>query len=383
VAYSIEKIYPEPMTALPPLHALRAFESAARHLSMKEAAVELSVTPGAVSQLVRGLEQRLGTQLFRRGNRSLVLTEAGQAYFAPVRHAFRQIDDATRRLRSQPGAGVLTVSAPPAFAASWLVPRLGGFRTRYPDIELNIVTTRGLANFASDAVDVAIRHGLGRYVGLRCDRIVTIAMVPVCSRRFLTMQAARPLRLPADLLGLPLLHDAERQDWALWFQAHGVTDFDHAILRGVSFDDQNLLIRAAESDQGMALVSEPLARPELEQGRLVRVLRSPGRRSSPIGWSARVPLPNRRRSPPSGNGCWLRSARSTGARVEPGEQHGSVRPEALVVRCRFRQRTHGCGQAGGIRGPADGASELIAVHPDTEQDGTRLGQATQRLAFDP
>ncbi len=87
------------MPGLPPLNALRAFEAAARHLSMKEAAAELSVTPGAVSQLVRGLEQRLGTQLFRRGNRSLVLTEAGQSYFVPIRHAFRQIGEATRRLQ--------------------------------------------------------------------------------------------------------------------------------------------------------------------------------------------------------------------------------------------------------------------------------------------
>ena len=105
------------MPGLPPLNALRAFEAAARHLSMKEAAAELSVTPGAVSQLVRHLEARVGTQLFRRGNRTLVLTEAGQSYFAPIRHAFRQIGEATRRLQALPSAGVLTVSAPPAFAA--------------------------------------------------------------------------------------------------------------------------------------------------------------------------------------------------------------------------------------------------------------------------
>ncbi len=90
------------MPALPPLNALRAFEAAARHLSMKEAAAELAVTPGAVSQLVRGLEERLGTPLFRRGNRSLVLTEAGQSYFAPIRHAFRQIGEATRRAAGEP-----------------------------------------------------------------------------------------------------------------------------------------------------------------------------------------------------------------------------------------------------------------------------------------
>ena len=222
------------MPGLPPLNALRAFEAAARHLSMKEAATELSVTPGAVSQLIRGLELRLGAQLFRRGNRSLVLTEAGQSYFAPIRHAFRQIGEATRRLQAMPQAGMLTVSAPPAFAASWLVPRLGLFSTRHPDIELSIVTTRRLANFSADGVDIAIRHGLGRYPGLRCDRIATIAMIPVCGPGFLAAAAAREPKVPADLLGLRLLQDAERQDWALWFQAQGVEDITQTALSGIS-----------------------------------------------------------------------------------------------------------------------------------------------------
>ncbi len=257
------------MIGLPPLNALRAFEATARHLSMKEAAAELAVTPGAVSQLVRGLEQRLGTQLFRRSNRALLLTEAGQRYFAPIRHAFREIGEATRRLRATPDAGVLTVSAPPAFAATWLVPRLGRFRALHTDIELNITTTRGLANFAADGVDVAVRHGLGRYPGLRCDRIATIAMIPVCSPDLLI---GRRLRGPADLLSLPLLHDAERTAWSLWFQTQGVLNIDHAASSGLSFDDQMLLIRAAASGQGVALVTETLARPELEQGSLVRAL---------------------------------------------------------------------------------------------------------------
>lgn len=257
--------------SLPPLNALRAFEATARHLSMKEAAAELSVTPGAISQLVRGLEQRLATQLFRRSNRSLVLTEAGQSYFIPIRHAFRQIGEATRRLQTSPNAGVLTISAPPAFAGSWLVPRLATFRARHPDVELNIVTTRRLANFATDGVDVAIRHGLGTYPGLRCDRIATIAMITVCSPRFLAGLPRRP-QTPADLLHLSLLHEAERQEWALWFQAQGVTDVAHSAPSGISFDDQMLLIRAAASDQGIALVTETLARPDLDSGSLVRVL---------------------------------------------------------------------------------------------------------------
>lgn len=260
------------MPGLPPLNALRAFEAAARHLSMKEAAAELSVTPGAVSQLVRGLEQRLGIALFRRGNRSLLLTEAGQRYFAPIRHAFRQIGEATTRLQAVTDAGVLTVSAPPAFAASWLVPRLGGFRAVHPGIELNVVTTRQLANFTADGVDLAIRHGLGRYPGLRCDPIATIAMIPVCGPGFLAALGADVPRRPADLSTLPLLHDAGRQDWVSWFQAHGIADPPRAALAGLSFDDQMLLIRAAASDQGVALVTATLAEPELPQGALVRLL---------------------------------------------------------------------------------------------------------------
>src|SRR6201999_421573 len=137
----------------------------------------------------------------------------------------------------------------------WLVPRLGTFRAYRPNIELNIATTRRLANFVADGVDLAIRHGLGSYPGLRCDRIATIAMIPVCGPRFLAALPRRP-RTPADLLPLSLLHDAERQDWALWFQAHDVTDVSHAASTGFSFDDQLLLIRAATSDQGIALVSE-------------------------------------------------------------------------------------------------------------------------------
>ena len=151
------------------------------------------------------------------------------------------------------------------------MPRLGSFRAQHADIELNIATTRGLANFVADGVDVAIRHGLGSYPGLRCDRIATIAMIPVCSRRYLAALPRRP-RAPADLLHLSLLHDAERQEWALWFQAQAVTDVSHAASTGISFDDQMLLIRAAASDQGIALVTETLARRELDHGNLVRLL---------------------------------------------------------------------------------------------------------------
>lgn len=273
LALSIEKIYPERMHRLPPLNGLRAFEATARLRSMKRAADELGVTPGAISQLIRRLEERLNKPLFRRANRALVLTEAGQMFFPAVRHAFGEIDGATRRLELESFAGTrsLSISVPPAFAAMWLVPRLARFHERHPTIDLRIVTSRALANFGPDGVDVAIRHGLGRYKGLRSDRITAAVLIPVASPKLLASPERCSLS-PTGLLELPLLHGADRQEWALWFESQGISDPGPAIARGSSFDDQILLIRAAASGQGAALATEALVEPELAAGTLVRLL---------------------------------------------------------------------------------------------------------------
>jgi LysR family glycine cleavage system transcriptional activator len=236
---------------------------------MKDAAAELTVTPGAVSQQIALLEDRIGTRLFQRRTRSLELTEAGRAYFSPIRAAFRQIEEATRRVTAISESRVLTLSAPPAFATTWLVPRLGDFRS-HADVDLRVVTSRVLADFEADGIDVAIRHGLGRWKGLRADRIAGVRLIPVCSKALLR---ERPrLTRAEDLAQLPLLHDAQRRDWPLWFQAHGVHPIPKEALSGPSLDDQILLIQAAISGQGVALVTEVLARPELARRKLVKVI---------------------------------------------------------------------------------------------------------------
>src|SRR5437868_3031554 len=134
------------MNKLPPLNALKAFEAAARHLSVKTAAAELSVTPGAVSQMLKTLELHLGRKLFDRVNRGIVLTEAGRTYLPPVRKAFRQIAEASRRVAVEEDRGLLTVSVTPFFASAWLVPRLASFQMVHPDIDLRIVTSSVLAD---------------------------------------------------------------------------------------------------------------------------------------------------------------------------------------------------------------------------------------------
>jgi LysR family glycine cleavage system transcriptional activator len=252
---------------LPPLNALRAFEATARHLSVKNAADELCVTPGAVSQLVKTLELHLGVQLFRRVNRGVFLTDAGQAYLPPVRNAFRQISDATQKVAVPAETGLLTVSATPFFASAWLVPRLKSFQDAHPDIDLQVLTSNALADFSRDGVDVAIRHGMGQYPGLASQRVLTVEMVPVAAPA-LVVEYGKPKK-PADLLQWPRVNDADRKGWRLWFEAQGIEDAGPA--RGPSFDDAGLLLQAVLAGQGAALLPAAMMAPEIARGRLVQL----------------------------------------------------------------------------------------------------------------
>lgn len=123
---------------LPPLNALRVFDAAARHLSFTKAAEELFVTQAAVSHQIKSLEDFLGLKLFRRRNRSLLLTEEGQSYYLDIKEIFSSINEATRKLQARSAKGALTVSLPPSFAIQWLVPRLSGFNSAYPGIDVRI-----------------------------------------------------------------------------------------------------------------------------------------------------------------------------------------------------------------------------------------------------
>jgi len=250
---------------VPPLKPLRAFEAAARHLSVKAAAEELCVTPGAVSQLVRQLEEHLGVKLFERVNRGILLTQAGRDYLPPVRNAFRQIAQATQRLAAFADAGTLTLSVTPFFASAWLMPRLQRFRDAHPGIDLHIVTSTALADFARAGVDVAVRHGAGRYPGLRSYRVASVEIVPVAAPA-LVERLGLPSS-PADLARWPHVHDADRKGWSLWFQANGVDDV--ALPRGPSFDDASLLLGAVLAGQGAGLLPAAMVAHEVGAGRLV------------------------------------------------------------------------------------------------------------------
>lgn len=269
---------------LPPLAALRAFEAAARHLSFKKAAEELHVTPAAISQQIKALEEYLGVALFRRLTRALEITAAGNAMLPKVREGFECLAAAVDSTREAVD-GVLTVTAPPSFAARWLVPRLPRFFAAHPEVELRL-------NSRADSVDrrgdtrrpgeeppdlreagssLAIRYGTGDYPGFLVERIFAPEWVPVCSPRLPSAQ--RPLGVPADLAHHVLIHDETIDDegrhpgWREWLASAGATAVDGE--RGPRFSNAVLAVEAALEGQGVALALRPLVESDLAAGRLI------------------------------------------------------------------------------------------------------------------
>jgi len=254
---------------LPPLNALRAFEAAARHLSFTKAAEELFVTQAAISHQVKALEAALDLQLFRRLNRRLMLTDAGQLYLPALTEAFDAIDTASARLRADENAGRLVVSVANSLAAKWLLPRLPRFRERHPEIEVEISALDRLVDFSRDNVDMAIRYGLGRYPGLRVDPLMEDTIFPVCSPGLLAGPV--PLREPGDLRHHSLLHDEvgpAEAGWPKWLADAGVTGVRAD--RGQRYSHSSLVLQAAIDGQGVALGRSTLVALDLEAGRLVQ-----------------------------------------------------------------------------------------------------------------
>lgn len=258
--------------SLPPLNALRAFEAAARHMSFTKAADELAVTPAAVSQQVRSLEAFLGQPLFRRRNRTLLLTDAAQACLPYIRDGFERFAEGLDRLAAAEEGGVLAVSVAPSFASKWLVPRLDRFREQHPAIDVWVSAAMELVDFARDNVDIAIRYGAGRYPGLKVERLLAECVFPVCSPQLLG--GDHPLRTPDDLRHHTLLHDDSSLDdascpnWAMWLKAAAVKGVDGS--RGLHFNQSSLAVEAAVGGRGVVLAKSALASDDIAAGRLVK-----------------------------------------------------------------------------------------------------------------
>jgi LysR family transcriptional regulator, glycine cleavage system transcriptional activator len=258
---------------LPPLSALRAFETAARHMSFSKAADELHVTPAAVSHQIHALEEDLGVKLFHRMNRSIELTASARVLLPGLSEAFAGIQSSVRRLRAHNDTGTLTVTASPSFAAKWLVLRLHLFQEQHSAIDVRISATDDVVDLTRGDFDVAIRYGCGKYPGLDVELLFTNEVFPACSPQLLT--SGPPLRTPEDLSRHALIHDlaVERDPlvptWPMWLKAAGVKNVP--AITGLTFNNMHLALDAAIAGHGVVLAYSTIAAADLAAGRLVRL----------------------------------------------------------------------------------------------------------------
>lgn len=255
--------------SLPPLTALRAFEAAARLSSFTMAARELHVTPAAVSHQIRGLEKYLGVVLFRRTTRHLQLTDVGRLAAEYFREGFERLAQGVSQLRAVDGSGSLTLSVTTAFAARWLVPRLGRFLRRCPGVDLTLQAGSQPVDFDRDDIDVAIRIGRSGAAGAIAVPVFGECVAPLASPAFIRQHG---LRRVSDLARVPWLHDDSMRrsgrpaGWSEWIAATRVRNL--TVRYGLRFDDGHLVLQAAADGRGVALGRLAYALDDLEAGRL-------------------------------------------------------------------------------------------------------------------
>lgn len=252
------------MSHLPSLQTLRAFAAAGRLKSYSKAAEELGLTHGAVSHRIRELEDRLGVQLFRREGNTMVLTSAGQKLEAQVRQGLSLLEQA---FAPAPARGKTTrhvvITSVPSLASTWLLARLGEYRSDNPDIDIELRVSEALNDYKREGIDFGVRLGAGGWSGLHAEKLFDEALTPICTPEY----AERlKLREPIDLQRATLLRNPWTP-WSRWFRAVGLNWPEPAM--GPMFDDSTLLLRTALQGDGVALGRQWLAIDDMRAGRLV------------------------------------------------------------------------------------------------------------------
>lgn len=246
-----------------PLNWLRAFEAAARCGSFATAAAELNVTPSAISQHIRALEQRLGRSLFDRHANGVGLTSTGRRYAEELGRGFTLIDEATAKVTGERARELLVIHVPTSFATQWIAPRLDLFHEAYPQIDLLLTALGRGVDHNDTKADAEIRYGWGEWMKLTATEFLREQLIPVCAPTL----AAR-LRSPNDIRGRDLLHVAGYvENWDTWLSYAGVSTMDTS--EGASFDQSIMAIRAAVEGKGIILGRSSLIQRELSAGQLV------------------------------------------------------------------------------------------------------------------
>jgi LysR family transcriptional regulator, glycine cleavage system transcriptional activator len=251
---------------------LRAFESAARNMSVSRAAIELHLTQSAISRQIHQLEEMLGVALFSRIRQRIVLTEAGRIYSAQLRTCLESLSAATLGALTQGGAAdVLNLAVLPTFATRWLIPRMTKFMANHPQLTVNFSTRTEPFDFEREPFDAAIHFGRGFWPNASCDVLLSESVVPVCSPAF---KRTNRIQFPDHMAKQTLLQQSSRPNqWAEWFEQIKV-DCTYP-MRGPRYEQFSMLAQAAVCSQGVALLPELLIEDDLESKRLVVLFHEP------------------------------------------------------------------------------------------------------------
>lgn len=252
---------------VPPISTLKAFEAVARLGSFTEAGRELNLTQTAVSHQIRVLEEQLNCQMFFRASRSVSLTPQGETYLETVQPTLKALAAAGRAIRADDELSV-RISVYPSFAARWLVPRLGRFRHRHPDIAVHLDISHELEDLYSGPCNLSIRFGRGKWSGYRTEKLFEEQLYPVAAPALLQK---KPINDIGDFAGQVALHDegcdGTVDGWSSWLNLAG----QHDITFGghLTFSDSFLLLDAAVNGEGVALARSKLVEEDIAAGRLV------------------------------------------------------------------------------------------------------------------
>ena len=247
-----------------PLNALRTFEAVATRLSFTRGAVALNVSPAAVSSQIRALEQRLNQTLFLRHGRQVSLTEAGSKLLPGVQRGLAELRRAVAIVTQGSTEGVLNISMMPSFLQKWLMPRLVGFYSAEPDIDLLINADNAIVDFDQSDMHAAVRFGPGHWPDLEILKLADDWILPVCSQQLL--DEIGPINSVASLQKRDLIF-LESDMWEPWFRAMGKSRRDN---RWSNLNDSISVLMAAEQGEGIALSRWSLVARDIEAGRLVR-----------------------------------------------------------------------------------------------------------------
>ncbi|RJG07137.1 LysR family transcriptional regulator [Noviherbaspirillum cavernae] len=253
-------------TRLPPVHALSAFEAAARHGSFAIAAEELCITPSALSHRIRLLEEFVGERLFIRDGRTVTVSEFGRRYLDVVRAALRTLTDFPLPHRNAPVQPRVKVTVPPTFARYLLVPRLSGFTALHPDISVEIFLSVPLYDLSLSESDLEVRFGAGNYPDIQTKKLFNEPAFAVASPRYLEQIGG--LKTPSDLQKATLLRSA-LEPWQPWFEVAGL-DWPEPS-SGLRLDDLGLLLEAIRHGHGVGLTRKHFAQEMIASGEVVQL----------------------------------------------------------------------------------------------------------------